>query len=243
MPGSCDPGDDIYLAIERGLEASRTLVLCISPATFGSDWVSLERSTVLFRDPTNAGRRFIPLLLADCEMPDTLRRYKYIDYRKAGASTFKELLVACRQEVETPSPGKPPKAEKETEPERAAKQPEPLAVLERKLIGHKGWVESVATSPDSTWMASGSDDKTVKIWDLQTGACRATLEGHTGQVRCVAITPDGKRILSGADDGTIRVWDVQAGRQDNTFNRTSRTVYSLYLFWQVGSGCSRAVLL
>jgi hypothetical protein len=54
------PGDDIYLAIERGLEAARTLVLCLSPAALGSDWVGLKRSTMLFRDPPNAGRRFIP---------------------------------------------------------------------------------------------------------------------------------------------------------------------------------------
>ena len=66
---------DRALAIERGLEASRTLVLCLSPAALGSDWVGLERSTVgrgncgsrnlRFRDLANAGRRFIPLLLAD----------------------------------------------------------------------------------------------------------------------------------------------------------------------------------
>ena len=66
------PGDDIYLAIERRLEASRTLVLCLSPAALGSDWVGLEGSTVLFRDPANACRRFIPLLLADC---DTVSRF------------------------------------------------------------------------------------------------------------------------------------------------------------------------
>jgi hypothetical protein len=48
------PGDDIYLAIERGLEASRTLVLCLSPAALGSDWEWLERSTELFRDPANS---------------------------------------------------------------------------------------------------------------------------------------------------------------------------------------------
>lgn len=46
------PGDDIYLAIERGLETARVQVLCLSPAALGSDWVTLERSTVLFRDPT-----------------------------------------------------------------------------------------------------------------------------------------------------------------------------------------------
>src|SRR5205807_7011658 len=65
-----NPGDDIYLAVERGLEASRVQVLCLSPAALGSDWVDLERSTVLFRDPSNAGRRFIPLLLSDCHLPD-----------------------------------------------------------------------------------------------------------------------------------------------------------------------------
>ena len=59
------PGDDIYLAIERGLVASRTLALCLSPAALGSDWVWLERSTfgrgnLPFRDPANAGRRCIP---------------------------------------------------------------------------------------------------------------------------------------------------------------------------------------
>ena len=67
-------GDDIYLAIERGLVAARVQVLCLSPAALGSEWVTLERSTVLFRDPTNKGRRFVPLLLADCTLPDALRR-------------------------------------------------------------------------------------------------------------------------------------------------------------------------
>ena len=89
------PGDDIYLAIERGLEASRTLVLCLSPAALGSDWVTLERSTVLFRDPSNAGRRFIPLLLADCKLPDTLRRCKYVDYREETQAAFDQLLAGC----------------------------------------------------------------------------------------------------------------------------------------------------
>ena len=81
------PGDDIYLAIERGLEASRTLVLCLSPAALGSDWVGLERSTVLFRDPANAGRRFIPLLLADCRLQDTLQRC-----RSRNSSSMGQLL-------------------------------------------------------------------------------------------------------------------------------------------------------
>ena len=100
------PGDDIYLAIERGLEVSRTLVLCLSPAALGSDWVGLERSTALFRDPANAGRRFIPLLLVECKLPDTLRRYKYVDCRQETQATFDQLLAGCRhqeQAEETPA--------------------------------------------------------------------------------------------------------------------------------------------
>jgi hypothetical protein len=97
-------GDDIYLAIERGLEAARVQLLCLSPAALGSDWVTLERSTVLFRDPANSGRRFIPLLLADCALPDALRRYKYVDFREDAEAAFEELLKICRVEVREPLP-------------------------------------------------------------------------------------------------------------------------------------------
>jgi len=90
------PGDDIYLAVEDGLEAARVLVLCLSEHALGSDWVKMERSTVLFRDPSNKGRRFIPLLLDDCKLPDSLRRFKYVDFRMEDEGAFLELVEACR---------------------------------------------------------------------------------------------------------------------------------------------------
>ncbi|MCP5105253.1 MAG: DUF4365 domain-containing protein [bacterium] len=88
----------------------------------------------------------------------------------------------------------------------------PMAVLERKIKGHTGWVMSVAVSPDGKWAVSGSDDKTIKTWDLESGQCRATLEGHEDSVRFVAITPDGARILSASADKTLRLWDAGTGR-------------------------------
>jgi WD40 repeat protein/DNA-directed RNA polymerase subunit RPC12/RpoP len=215
-------GDDIYLAIERGLEAARVQVLCLSPTALSSEWVTLERNTVLFRDPTNADRRFVPLMLADCTLPDTLRRYKYVDFRQETPAAFDELLTACREVAEATPPATQPEPKKKRGRRKPKKEKPPeektesLAVLERKLTGHKSWVNSVAVSPDGKWAASGAGDPdypdaTVKIWDLEMGACRSTLEGHTDLVQSVAITPDGKRILSGSFDSTVRVWDAGSG--------------------------------
>ena len=67
------------------------IVLCLSPNALASGWVALERSTAIHRDPSNEGRRFIPLLLADCDLPDTLRRYKYVDFREEAKAAFAEV--------------------------------------------------------------------------------------------------------------------------------------------------------
>lgn len=226
------PGDDIYLAIERGLEAARVQVLCLSPAALGSEWVALERSTVLFRDPANAGRRFVPLLLEDCDLPDTLRRYKYVDFRRETQDAFEELLAACREETEATPPAPQPKLKNRSwkqkpKQDKPSEQAEPLAVLERKLMGHLGNVNSVAVSLDGKWMASGSSDKRIKIWDLETGECRATLEGHAGSVYDVVITPNRLMVVSCSSDGTIRAWDSNSGRQIRKFEKWFRSVNCL----------------
>jgi len=96
------PGDDIYLAVERGLDSSRVLVLCLSPAALGSGWVDLERSTALFRDPANRSRRFVPVLLTDCRLPDSLRRYRYVDLRHDAQPAVDELVASCRGEEPAP---------------------------------------------------------------------------------------------------------------------------------------------
>jgi len=93
---SIQSGDIIALKVDEGLERSRVLLLCISPAALASRWVALERSTALHRDPANEDRRFIPLLLSDCELPGTLRRYKYFDFREETEVAFAELLALCK---------------------------------------------------------------------------------------------------------------------------------------------------
>jgi WD40 repeat protein len=76
------------------------------------------------------------------------------------------------------------------------------------LRGHTGMVEGLACSPDGRRLATGSDDRTVKLWDTTTGEEVFTLRGHTAGVLCVAFSPDGRRIASGGWDRTVRVWDT-----------------------------------
>jgi hypothetical protein len=90
------PGDDIYAAIENGLEYSRTLILCMSPAAIDSDWVKLERNTTIFRDPQNKERRFIPLMLEDCIPPAVIRRLAHVDWRRENHEALEKLIQLCR---------------------------------------------------------------------------------------------------------------------------------------------------
>jgi len=76
------------------------------------------------------------------------------------------------------------------------------------LKGHTDWVWSVAYSPDGRHFVSGSDDRTIRIWDAETGAAVGKpFEGHVYYVRSVAYSPDGEHIVSGSSDNTTHVWD------------------------------------
>jgi WD40 repeat protein len=77
-----------------------------------------------------------------------------------------------------------------------------------KLDGHKGRVLGMAFSPDGKFVASGSKDKTVRIWDVAGKREHRIHEGHKGAVTSVAFSADGQRLLSGGDDHTVRLWDV-----------------------------------
>jgi WD40 repeat protein len=66
-------------------------------------------------------------------------------------------------------------------------------------------------------VVSGSEDRTVKVWDLESGVELVTLNGHEQVIWSVAVTSDGQRVVSGSDDGTLKVWDLESGRELATF--------------------------
>jgi WD40 repeat protein/transcriptional regulator with XRE-family HTH domain len=77
--------------------------------------------------------------------------------------------------------------------------------------GHSAWTRTISFSPDGQYLASGSHDQTVCIWEVASGQCRFQLVGHSNVVWSVAFSPTEPIIASAGDDGTIRLWQSTTG--------------------------------
>ncbi|WPD24270.1 MAG: trypsin-like peptidase domain-containing protein [Candidatus Electrothrix scaldis] len=103
------------------------------------------------------------------------------------------------------------------------------------LQGHIGNVTSVSFSLDGKKLVSGSDDKTVRVWDIETGQELTVFRGHVQPVTSASFSPDGKLAASGAGfgwgyhdgEGTIRLWNVMSGKELAVLHGHSESVWSI----------------
>jgi len=86
----------------------------------------------------------------------------------------------------------------------------PLPINDPDSLNNDAGVTSVAISPDGRWVAAGSLDTVVRIWEVATAKLVERLRGHRDSVYSVAFTPDGRGLVSGSLDKTLKYWDVSA---------------------------------
>lgn len=136
-----------------------------------------------------------------------------------------EIQALLTQAVTEPQPFTPPTESVAVPPNFAPRSP--TWSYSHTLRGHTDWIYSIAISPDGQTLASGSFDKTIKLWELSTGSLIHTLSNHSKGVCCVAISPDNQTLASGSWDETIKLWRLDTGELIRTLKGHTASVRSL----------------
>jgi WD40 repeat protein len=112
-------------------------------------------------------------------------------------------------------------ADTHTQVELALLNTVPKVTAQNTLGGHAQGVNGVSFSPDGKFLATGSADRTVKLWDASTGKEIKTLSGHTYWVNAVSFSPDGKLLATGSADRTVKLWNTTTWEEIKTLTGRS----------------------
>jgi WD40 repeat protein len=103
----------------------------------------------------------------------------------------------------------------------------PIWNLQQTINAHSDWVRCLSFTPDGTKLASGSFDKTIKLWQLNTGQAIYTFADRLKGVFALAISPNGKLLASGSWNETIELWDLETGTLLHNLVQHQESVRSL----------------
>jgi eukaryotic-like serine/threonine-protein kinase len=99
--------------------------------------------------------------------------------------------------------------------------------LVKTLAGHSDTIWAVALSADGQTLASGSEDRTIKLWNPKTGRIKKSFLGHTDTIRAIALSLDGHLLVSGSSDRTIKLWNLKTEKLIRTLEGHQDTVWSV----------------
>ena len=225
------------VVIKSACDHSRILLVLLSQEGVSTTWGQIESYSALFRDPTNEQRLFLPVKAEPCKLPSTIQNFQTIDLFTEKKRALKSIIQACthftRKVTQTHAPlghgfklvGKFPSRHGAfcslflnntllvTGSTRGRIESWDVC-LGKKLTtwpGHDSLAQAVAISSDGRSIVSGSNDGTLKIWDIRKDICRLVLK-HEGFVKSVALTRDNARIISaGGPHISLRAWRSDIG--------------------------------
>lgn len=193
------PGDDARSKTEKGLEQSRVLALCLSANALGTEWPTLEASTLRFRDPANTNRRFVVLRFDAVKMPESLAGVGVVDWwREATPEVYTRLVETCKTaELNVVQKKQPVESD---------------GNLVRTIeLPHDTTVWSYCFSNDGAQVLTGAGDGVLRLWDTHTGACLHEYKGHASAINSIVWINNLKKAFTAADDHSIRFFDIEQG--------------------------------
>jgi small GTP-binding protein len=188
--------------IEKGLQNSRVLVLFMSANAFGSEWDRLESYTLRFRDPRNTHRRFIPVLLDDSPVKQSLANVLFLKWEGQDNNlAYAKLLDTCksvaRKSTDTPT------------------TTEDTGAAGAVIFAHADSIYAVAMTPDGKWVIADTVKSRLKKIAFDTPQIEASAKSvfsrkapTTPRTRGLAVTPDGRYVVSCSSSEAVQVWSL-----------------------------------
>jgi len=207
------PGSNWQEEIHNAIANAKVVILLISADYLATDFIVEDELPPLLVPAEREGTTIVPVILRPCAFQMTeLAQFQAFNTPSkplSSLSRYEQDLVweNLAEFVE--------KASTTTDKSLPISSPVKSTIL--TYSEHTREVRSIAWSPNGHYIASGGDDRTVQVWEADSGKQILTHRGHSDWVLGIAWSPDGRYIASGGIDQTVQVWGANSGKKLFTY--------------------------